>query len=133
MAAALCPRYPEKSLRHVWLPKLVVGFCFGYSAGAKAAFKNEEAESTSEVKAEDTKHMTITYNFPRVVLQFDEDSLELSNECEKALEQLKDKGSLQASASTSSASSNTNKNENSNSSLNVGLTWEAKGGDMTLC
>ncbi|KAE8324704.1 hypothetical protein BDV39DRAFT_207618 [Aspergillus sergii] len=157
-------------------------------AGVNAGFKNEEAASKSNAKTKNTKQMTITYNFPRVVLQLDEESLQLSDECAEALKHVKDKASLQAfkdkygtffatrielggrlhatedstalaeekvaekskamkiaaglsfsspyvqaSVSASSASSNASKDEKNNSSLNLGMTWEAKGGDTLLC
>lgn len=40
---------------------------------------------------------------------------------------------VQASATASSASSSASKSQNSDSSLNVGMMWEAKGGDTLLC
>ncbi|OQE38085.1 hypothetical protein PENCOP_c009G01622 [Penicillium coprophilum] len=166
----------------------VGGGFFGYSAGAQAGFKNEEQSSGSKARTENTKHMTITYNFPRVVLQLDEESLELSDECAEALKHVKDQASIQAfkakygtffatrielggrlhatedsaalgtssvsekskamkvaaslsfsspyvqaSASASYGSSSANKKDNSESSLDVSMTWEAKGGDTLLC
>ncbi|OGM48861.1 hypothetical protein ABOM_002985 [Aspergillus bombycis] len=166
----------------------VGGGAFGFSAGAQAGFKEEEQASESRATTEETKHMTITYNFPRVVLQLDDESLELTEECAKDLACVTDMASLtafkarygtffatrielggrlhatedsaalgkasvsekskamkaaaslsfsspwvQASASASSASSTANKAENSESSLNVSMTWEAKGGDTLLC
>ncbi|KAJ5400086.1 hypothetical protein N7465_010575 [Penicillium sp. CMV-2018d] len=166
----------------------VGGGFYGYSAGAQAGFKNEEQSSGSQARTEDTKHMTITYNFPRVVLQLDEESLQPSDECAEALKHIKDKASVQAfkakygtffatrielggrlhatedsaalgttsvsekskamkvaaslsfsspyvqaSASASYGSSSANKNESSKGSLDVSMTWEAKGGDTLLC
>ncbi|KNG87340.1 hypothetical protein ANOM_003946, partial [Aspergillus nomiae NRRL 13137] len=166
----------------------VGGGAFGYSAGAKGGFKAEEKGSESKATSEETRHMTITYNFPRVVLQLDEESLELTEECANALPHVTDMASLtafkarygtffatrvelggrlhatedsaalgnasvsekskamkaaaslsfssswaQGSASTSSASSAAKKTEDRDSSLNVSMTWEAKGGDTLLC
>ncbi|KAE8312361.1 hypothetical protein BDV41DRAFT_577777 [Aspergillus transmontanensis] len=178
----------SSSLSEIAAEAAVGGGCFGYSAGVNAGFKNEEAASTSEAKTENTKQMTITYNFPRVVVQLDEESLQLSDECAEALKHVKDKASLQAfkdkygtffatrielggrlhatedstalakgevaekskamkiaaglsfsspyvqaSVSASSASSNASRDETNKSSLNLGMTWEAKGGDTLLC
>ncbi|GAB1196820.1 hypothetical protein APSETT444_006098 [Aspergillus pseudonomiae] len=175
-------------------------------AGAQAGFKAEEQGSESKATSEETRHMTITYNFPRVVLQLDEESLELTEECANDLAHVTDMASItafkarygiyydilslnvmsnerylgtffatrvelggrlhatedsaalgktsvsekskamkaaaslsfsspwvQASASASSVSSSANKTESSESSLNVSMTWEAKGGDTLLC
>ncbi|KAE8398376.1 hypothetical protein BDV37DRAFT_288579 [Aspergillus pseudonomiae] len=166
----------------------VGGGAFGYSAGAQAGFKAEEQGSESKATSEETRHMIITYNFPRVILQLDEESLELTEECANDLAHVTDMASItsfkarygtffatrvelggrlhatedsaalgktsvsekskamkaaaslsfsspwvQASASASSASSSANKTESSESSLNVSMTWEAKGGDTLLC
>lgn len=38
------------------------GGAFGYSAGAKASYKNEEKSANSTTSRKDENHMTITYN-----------------------------------------------------------------------
>ncbi|CAI7625022.1 unnamed protein product [Penicillium pancosmium] len=74
----------------------VGGGAFGYSAGMQAGFKKEEAASNDKKESNEKQKMTITYNFPRVVLQLDEESLELTGECANSLEHVTDKESVAA-------------------------------------
>ncbi|KAF7587385.1 hypothetical protein BBP40_007351 [Aspergillus hancockii] len=64
----------------------VGGGAFGVSAGVKVGYKKEDSAKAASNTTKDTKRMTITYNFPRVVLELDGDSLDISDECKKDLE-----------------------------------------------
>ncbi|OJJ78671.1 uncharacterized protein ASPGLDRAFT_86382 [Aspergillus glaucus CBS 516.65] len=86
----------SSSLSEIAAEVAVEGGAFGYSASAKASYKNEEKSANSMTSRTDENHMTITYNFPRVVVQLDEDSLELSEECAADLKHVKDKASVEA-------------------------------------
>ncbi|KAE8130884.1 hypothetical protein BDV38DRAFT_289224 [Aspergillus pseudotamarii] len=74
----------------------VGGGLFGYSFGAKGAYENEENAANSSRSATERKMMTITYNFPRVLLQLDEDSLELTDECRDDARRVETKDDVQA-------------------------------------
>ncbi|OJJ29789.1 hypothetical protein ASPWEDRAFT_55355 [Aspergillus wentii DTO 134E9] len=63
----------------------VGGGAFGVSAGVKVGYKSESTDKTASNSLVDKKRMTITYNFPRVVLELDGESVELSDECQKDL------------------------------------------------
>ncbi|OQE16830.1 hypothetical protein PENFLA_c026G07187 [Penicillium flavigenum] len=52
---------------------------------SRVDFKNEESDSKTGNTTAEKKSMTITCNFPRVVLQLDGDRLELSDECKEDL------------------------------------------------
>ncbi|KAG2027499.1 hypothetical protein GB937_001243 [Aspergillus fischeri] len=66
----------------------VGGGAFGVTAGVKVGYKSQAEVKTASNTTSDSKRMTITYNFPRVVLELDGDSLDISDECKKDLENI---------------------------------------------
>ncbi|PLB43350.1 hypothetical protein P170DRAFT_481297 [Aspergillus steynii IBT 23096] len=164
------------------------GGAFGVSAAVKGGYSSNSSDSKATQNDTQTKVLTITYNFPRVVIHLDESSLELTEECKADINTLGHKMSLtdfnekyghyfatrielggrlhssedctklqdsertekaksmkaaaslsfsspwvQASASANYGSASNNMTENKTSSMNMTMTWEAKGGDTLLC
>ncbi|KAF7162456.1 hypothetical protein CNMCM5623_007747 [Aspergillus felis] len=66
----------------------VGGGAFGVTAGVKVGYKSQAEVKTASNTTSDSKRMTITYNFPRVVLELDGDSLDLSDECKEDLKSI---------------------------------------------
>ncbi|GIK02915.1 hypothetical protein Aspvir_006980 [Aspergillus viridinutans] len=66
----------------------VGGGAFGVTAGVKVGYKSQAEVKTASNTTSDSRRMTITYNFPRVVLELDGDSLDISDECKKDLENI---------------------------------------------
>ncbi|GAQ08538.1 hypothetical protein ALT_5859 [Aspergillus lentulus] len=66
----------------------VGGGAFGVTAGVKVGYKSQAEVKTASNTTSDSKRMTITYNFPRVVLELDGESLDISDECKKDLENI---------------------------------------------
>ncbi|PLB45834.1 hypothetical protein P170DRAFT_363984, partial [Aspergillus steynii IBT 23096] len=58
----------------------IEGGAFGYSASASASWGESKSSSSSSSTKEDTRIMTITYNFPRVVIDFEPAELDLSED-----------------------------------------------------
>ncbi|RHZ50599.1 uncharacterized protein CDV56_104814 [Aspergillus thermomutatus] len=73
----------------------VGGGAFGVTAGVKVGYKMQEDTKTASNTTSDSKRMTITYNFPRVVLELDGDSLDISDECKEDLETISTKEGVQ--------------------------------------
>ncbi|OJJ42264.1 hypothetical protein ASPZODRAFT_105543 [Penicilliopsis zonata CBS 506.65] len=71
----------QNSLSQLAAELAISGGAFGFSASLSASYSQDDSSSSSSSSSAETKEMTITYNFPRVVVDFDEDSLELSEEC----------------------------------------------------
>ncbi|RAK71122.1 uncharacterized protein BO72DRAFT_442716 [Aspergillus fijiensis CBS 313.89] len=71
----------QSSLSQLAAELAIEGGAFGFSASASASYGEDKSSSSSETSSEDSRVMTITYNFPRVVLELDASSLELSEEC----------------------------------------------------
>ncbi|KAL7928628.1 hypothetical protein V8C35DRAFT_317808 [Trichoderma chlorosporum] len=67
----------------------VSGGAFGISAGVSAGFSQNESDAVSKSTSAGTSSMNISYNFPRVVLHLDPESITLSNDCKTHIEQLK--------------------------------------------
>ncbi|KAF3063460.1 hypothetical protein CFAM422_010123 [Trichoderma lentiforme] len=72
----------------------VSGGAFGISAGVSAGFSQNESAAVSKSTSESTKSMNVSYNFPRVVLHLDAESVTLSNDCKTHIEQLKQSNSV---------------------------------------
>ncbi|KAJ5691822.1 hypothetical protein N7462_001245 [Penicillium macrosclerotiorum] len=64
------------------------GGLFGYSAAAKGGFSKSETDALATSEQSKHRSMNITYNFPRVVLHLDNDSLELTKSCKDALDNI---------------------------------------------
>ncbi|OGE47064.1 hypothetical protein PENARI_c069G05383 [Penicillium arizonense] len=67
---------------------------YGYSAGISASHHSEEETKKLVTNRTDKKRMVITYNFPRVIVLLDEDSLEVTAECVEAVKKVKDWNTL---------------------------------------
>ncbi|KAE8348696.1 hypothetical protein BDV28DRAFT_142942 [Aspergillus coremiiformis] len=76
----------QNSLSQFSAELAVEGGAFGCSAGLSASYGQDNSSSSASSSSEDTRVMTITYNFPRVVIDFDRYSLDLSDECKLELE-----------------------------------------------
>ncbi|KAE8413535.1 hypothetical protein BDV36DRAFT_304068 [Aspergillus pseudocaelatus] len=63
----------------------IEGGAFGFSASASASYGEKNSSSDSSSSSEETRVMNITYNFPRVIIDFDHQSLDLSNQCKADL------------------------------------------------
>ncbi|KAI9037789.1 uncharacterized protein KD926_011578 [Aspergillus affinis] len=164
------------------------GGALGVTAAVKGGYSSSKSKASATQNDTQTKVLTITYNFPRVVINLDESSLELTEECKADINHLGDTLSLadfnekyghffatrielggrlhssedcsklqesdktekansmkaaaslsfsspwvQASASGSYGSASNSMTENKTSSMNMTMTWEAKGGDTLLC
>ncbi|OOQ89179.1 hypothetical protein PEBR_10955 [Penicillium brasilianum] len=72
------------------------GNLFGISAGAHAGYSQNESDALASANEKKHRTMNITYNFPRAVLHLDNRSLELTPNCKKALERVKEKNSEEA-------------------------------------
>lgn len=81
----------DSSLSETSAEASVGGGAFGVTAGVKVEYKAENSVKTASKVQTDKKRMTITYNFPRVVLELDGDSLDLSDECKESLKAIKTK------------------------------------------
>ncbi|PWY87543.1 hypothetical protein BO70DRAFT_427471 [Aspergillus heteromorphus CBS 117.55] len=75
----------QSSLSETSAEAAVSGGAFGFSASASASYSDEKSSTTASSSSSDTQVMTITYNFPRVVIDFDHHSLELTEECKADL------------------------------------------------
>ncbi|RAK94070.1 hypothetical protein BO79DRAFT_223161 [Aspergillus costaricaensis CBS 115574] len=71
----------QSSLSQTAAEMAVSGGAFGYKASASASYSENNSSSTASTSSEDTKVLTITYNFPRVVVDLDNHSLDLTEEC----------------------------------------------------
>ncbi|PWY74888.1 hypothetical protein BO83DRAFT_443955 [Aspergillus eucalypticola CBS 122712] len=71
----------QSSLSQTAAEMAVSGGAFGYKASASASYSENNSSSTASTSSEDTKVLTITYNFPRVVVDLDSHSLDLTEEC----------------------------------------------------
>ncbi|KAJ5955240.1 hypothetical protein N7501_009519 [Penicillium viridicatum] len=65
------------------------GGFFGVSAAAKIGFTDTEENSNASKQSSAKDVMHISYNFPRVVLHLEVESLELSDECKESLLRVK--------------------------------------------
>ncbi|KAK5996765.1 hypothetical protein PT974_02106 [Cladobotryum mycophilum] len=72
----------------------VSGRIFGCTMGASASYGKSSSDSSSKASITNKKEVTIAYNFPRVTILLDEESLELTKECQIALGKVKDAASL---------------------------------------
>ncbi|RGP69404.1 membrane attack complex component perforin [Fusarium longipes] len=61
------------------------GGAFGWSAAITGGHEYESEERKQKRRDEETSHMIITYNFPRVTLSLDNHHLELTEECKADL------------------------------------------------
>ncbi|KAH8435132.1 uncharacterized protein LDX57_012761 [Aspergillus melleus] len=64
----------------------IEGGAFGYSASASGSWSESHSSASGSSTSQDSRVMTITYNFPRVIIDFDPSSLDLSEECKADLE-----------------------------------------------
>ncbi|KAJ5835841.1 hypothetical protein N7447_001867 [Penicillium robsamsonii] len=64
------------------------GFC-GVSVAAKVGASNTEENSETGKSSAAKEAMHISYNFPRIVLHLESENLELSDECNEALQKVK--------------------------------------------
>ncbi|EED21115.1 conserved hypothetical protein [Talaromyces stipitatus ATCC 10500] len=80
----------ESSFSATDVEAAVGGGAFGASIGAKAGVKLSNSQGSAKDMTTDKENLTMTYNFPRVRMTFDSDSLDLSNECKKDLENISD-------------------------------------------
>ncbi|KAF2756483.1 hypothetical protein EJ05DRAFT_512139 [Pseudovirgaria hyperparasitica] len=62
------------------------GGAFGFSLGASMGFAKSDEDKNAQTSTKDVATMHIRYYFPRVVIQLDELSLELSQECKDELD-----------------------------------------------
>ncbi|THD00409.1 hypothetical protein EYZ11_000136 [Aspergillus tanneri] len=67
----------------------VGGNIWGVSAAAKYGKTEKESKGKADSKFRDTKHMYISYDFPRVEIFLDEGSLKVSKECQADLDRLR--------------------------------------------
>ncbi|KAI2905111.1 hypothetical protein CBS11852_1346 [Aspergillus niger] len=75
----------QSSLSQTAAEMAVSGGAFGFKASASARYSENNSSSTASTSSEDTKVLTITYNFPRVVIDLDHHSLDLTEECKADL------------------------------------------------
>ncbi|KAJ9265492.1 hypothetical protein DTO212C5_6685 [Paecilomyces variotii] len=64
------------------------GGAYGYSLGVSGGHEYETSERSQQRNQTETNHMVVTYNFPRVIVSLDKDSLELTEECKEHLENI---------------------------------------------
>ncbi|KAH8432805.1 uncharacterized protein LDX57_010434 [Aspergillus melleus] len=72
----------QSSLSQLAAELAVEGGAFGVSASLSASYGEDNSSSSSSSSSDDTRVMSITYNFPRAVIDFDRYSLDLSEECQ---------------------------------------------------
>ncbi|GKZ83064.1 hypothetical protein AnigIFM56816_007892 [Aspergillus niger] len=75
----------QSSLSQTAAEMAVSGGAFGFKASASASYSENNSSSSASTSTEDTKILTITYNFPRVVIDLDHHSLDLTEECKADL------------------------------------------------
>ncbi|GLA02961.1 hypothetical protein AnigIFM60653_002532 [Aspergillus niger] len=75
----------QSSLSQTAAEMAVSGGAFGFKASASASYSENNSSSSASTSTEDTKVLTITYNFPRVVIDLDHHSLDLTEECKADL------------------------------------------------
>ncbi|PYI32451.1 hypothetical protein BP00DRAFT_472801 [Aspergillus indologenus CBS 114.80] len=71
----------EASLSETDAKLAIEGGAFGYSASASASYSESKSSSSTSSSTQESRVMTITYNFPRVVIDFEPSGLDLSEEC----------------------------------------------------
>ncbi|KAJ9227130.1 hypothetical protein DTO027B5_862 [Paecilomyces variotii] len=64
------------------------GGAYGYSLGVSGGHEYETSERSRQRNQTETNHMVVTYNFPRVIVSLDKDSLELTKECKDHLKNI---------------------------------------------
>ncbi|OJJ98908.1 hypothetical protein ASPACDRAFT_61603 [Aspergillus aculeatus ATCC 16872] len=93
MAEASLSETDAKMAMHHFTPAKTRGVCseggaFGYSASASASYSESKSSSSTSSSTQESRVMTITYNFPRVVIDFEPSGLDLSEECKFDLERV---------------------------------------------
>ncbi|KAJ6006297.1 hypothetical protein N7451_004241 [Penicillium sp. IBT 35674x] len=88
-ANALSNSLASSSFSSMDVEASIGGGLFGYSAAAKGGFSKSETDALATSEQSKHRTMNITYNFPRVVLHLDNDSLELTTSCKNALDKIK--------------------------------------------
>ncbi|RAH77843.1 hypothetical protein BO86DRAFT_322119, partial [Aspergillus japonicus CBS 114.51] len=78
----------EASLSETDAKLAIEGGAFGYSASASASYSESKSSSSTSSSTQESRVMTITYNFPRVVIDFEPSGLDLSEECKFDLERV---------------------------------------------
>ncbi|PYH76172.1 hypothetical protein BO82DRAFT_387500 [Aspergillus uvarum CBS 121591] len=78
----------EASLSETDAKMAIEGGAFGYSASASASYSESKSSSSTSSSTQESRVMTITYNFPRVVIDFEPSGLDLSEECKFDLERV---------------------------------------------
>ncbi|RGP67536.1 membrane attack complex component perforin [Fusarium longipes] len=66
----------------------------GFSGSASMSFAMENSQAAASSKTKNSKKVTIAYNFPRVTIFLDNQSLELTTECADALYKVENKDDL---------------------------------------
>ncbi|KAJ5242964.1 uncharacterized protein N7469_001291 [Penicillium citrinum] len=64
------------------------GGAFGFSAAVSAGFSHSQTNALASGKSEEQKAMNVTYNFPRVIVHLDPQSVTLTTECRKDLQEV---------------------------------------------
>ncbi|RAH65459.1 uncharacterized protein BO66DRAFT_308909, partial [Aspergillus aculeatinus CBS 121060] len=76
----------QNSLSETSAEMAISGGAFGYSASASASWGQTQSSSSTSSTKQDSRVMTITYNFPRVVIDFEPAGLDLSEEAKADLQ-----------------------------------------------
>ncbi|PYI23913.1 hypothetical protein BO99DRAFT_428186 [Aspergillus violaceofuscus CBS 115571] len=76
----------QNSLSETSAEMAISGGAFGYSASASASWGQTKSSSSTSSTKQDSRVMTITYNFPRVVIDFEPAGLDLSEEAKADLQ-----------------------------------------------
>ncbi|KAK8081149.1 hypothetical protein PG997_008967 [Apiospora hydei] len=66
----------------------VSGSAFGFSAEASASYKASTDSTATAATTKASKQIILAYNFPRVTVLLDEDSIELTRDCERELQKV---------------------------------------------
>ncbi|KAK9781733.1 putative MACPF domain-containing protein [Seiridium cardinale] len=72
------------------------GSFFGCSVGASASYGESSSKASTSTSSSSSKQVTIAYSFPRVSVFLDKRSVELTKDCQTALDKVNDKDALTA-------------------------------------
>ncbi|KAE8422329.1 hypothetical protein BDV36DRAFT_311443 [Aspergillus pseudocaelatus] len=93
-ASSLSESVASSSFSQMDIEASAGGSLFGASLSVKGGFSNSDRQALATSTSKSARSMNITYNFPRVVLHLDSRSLELTEECKTALQEVKCPDSL---------------------------------------
>ncbi|KAJ6060892.1 hypothetical protein N7444_002746 [Penicillium canescens] len=84
----------QSSFTETSIDAAIAGTAFGFSGAAKGGERGSNDEKSASSRFNDTNYMHVVYDFPRVELILNEETLELSNECQADIYNLRHRRTL---------------------------------------